>query len=304
MKMIEMEKLLRSCRLCPRECRVNRLEGQRGFCRETAHITAARAALHRWEEPCISGSRGSGAVFFSGCPLGCVFCQNQEIASGNCQQAVSRSRLVEIFLNLQSLGAANINLVTAGHFAPQIAEALTEAKNRGLALPVVYNSGGYEKPETLRLLEGLVDVYLPDFKYMDGELSGRYSGASDYSRWAKAALAEMVRQRESCEFDEEGYLKKGVLVRHLILPGHTRDSMEVLKYLYDTYGNEIYISILNQYTPLKQVEKYPELNRKITRREYEKVLDYALSLGISQAYMQEGETAKESFIPAFDFEGL
>lgn len=304
MKMIEMEKLLRSCRLCPRECGVNRLEGQRGFCRETAEITAARAALHRWEEPCISGSRGSGAVFFSGCTLGCVFCQNQEIASGNCQQTVSRNRLLEIFLNLQNEGAANINLITAGHFAPQIAEALKAAKGKGLSIPVVYNSGGYEKTETLQLLEGLVDVYLPDFKYMDEELSTRYCAAPDYSRRAKSALAEMVRQRGSCVFDKEGYLKKGVLVRHLILPGHTRDSMAVLKYLYDTYGNQIYISIMNQYTPLKQVEKYPELNRKITRREYEKVLDYALALGISQAYMQEGETAKESFIPAFDFEGL
>lgn len=295
---------MRSCSLCPRECRVNRLEGKRGFCKETAEITAARAALHSWEEPCISGLRGSGAVFFSGCSLGCVFCQNYEIASGNCQKAVSRSCLVKIFLRLQSEGAANINLVTAGHFVPQLAQALAEAREWGLRIPVVYNTGGYEKPETLQLLKGLVDVYLPDFKYMDSELSGRYSGAPDYSRWAKAALAEMVRQQGKCEFDEAGYLKKGVLVRHLILPGHTKDSMAVLKYLHDTYGDEIYISIMNQYTPLKQIEKYPELNRRITRREYEKVLDYALSLGISQAYMQEGETARESFIPAFDFEGL
>lgn len=304
MKSENWVELLKFCRLCPRECNVNRLSGQKGFCRENAEVTAARAALHMWEEPCISGTRGSGAVFFSGCTLGCVFCQNREISTGACEKPVSRERLVEIFLNLQEAGAANINLVTAGHFVPQIAEALSKAKDRGLIIPVVYNSGGYEKPDTLRILEGLVDIYLPDFKYMDGELSGRYSKASDYSVWAKRAIKEMVRQTGCCEFNEDGYLKKGVLVRHLILPGHTRDSMAVLKYLSDTYGNGIYISIMNQYTPLSQVESYPELNRKLTKREYEKVLDYALKLGISQAYVQEGETAKESFIPAFDFEGI
>lgn len=300
----EQRALLESCTLCPRRCRVNRLAGERGYCGMTAEVMGARAALHMWEEPCISGARGSGAVFFSGCSLGCVFCQNRPIAAGEVAKPVPLSRLTEIFLELQEQGAANINLVTAGHFAPQTAWALAEAKRRGLRIPVVYNSSGYESKEALETLGDLVDVWLPDFKYMDPGLSKKYSHAEDYPRTACQAVDWMVRRAGLCEFDEEGYVQKGVIVRHLILPGHTKDSMAVLKYLHERYEDSIYISIMNQYTPLPQVEVYPELTRRVTKREYEKVLDYALELGISNGFFQEGETARESFIPLFDYEGL
>lgn len=292
------------CTLCPRNCHSDRTRGELGFCRVSSELAAARAALHMWEEPCISGERGSGAVFFSGCSLGCVYCQNKEIAAGTKGAEISWKRLAEIFLELQEKGAANINLVTAGHYVPWLIPALEQAKEQGLRIPVVYNSGGYEKPGTLKLLEGLVDVYLPDFKYMDPELGKRYSHAPDYAQRAKEAIQEMVRQSGDCVFDERGYIRKGTIVRHLILPGHTRDSRKILSYLHETYGDHIYISIMNQYTPLPHAEAYPEISRKVTVREYEKVLDHALSLGITQGYFQEGDTAMESFIPAFDQEGI
>ncbi len=293
-----------SCTLCPRMCRVDRDSGQKGYCRMDSTVRGARAALHMWEEPCISGEKGSGAVFFSGCTLGCVFCQNRQIADGTCGKEISVERLSDIFLELQEKGAANINLVTASHFVLPVIPALEYAKSRGLKIPVVYNTGGYEKVETLRMLEGIVDVWLPDFKYMDSELSEKYSRAKDYPEVAARALEEMVRQAGNCIFDEAGYIQKGVIVRHLILPGHTEDSKAVLQYLYETYKNKIYISVMNQYTPLPHTADMPPLNRKVTKREYDRVLDYALSLGIEQGYFQEGETAEESFIPLFDYEGL
>ena len=267
-------------------------------------VRGARAALHMWEEPCISGEKGSVAVFFSGCTLGCVFCQNRQIADGTCGKEISVERLSDIFLELQEKGAANINLVTASHFVLPVIPALEYAKSRGLKIPVVYNTGGYEKVETLRMLEGIVDVWLPDFKYMDSKLSEKYSRAKDYPEVAARALEEMVRQAGNCIFDEAGYIQKGVIVRHLILPGHTEDSKAVLQYLYETYKNKIYISVMNQYTPLPHTADMPPLNRKVTKREYDRVLAYALSLGIEQGYFQEGETAEESFIPLFDYEGL
>lgn len=295
---------MRSCTLCPRMCRVDRTAGEKGFCGMGVAVQGARAALHMWEEPCISGKKGSGAIFFSGCTLKCVFCQNREIAEGKYGKEISSQRLTEIFLELQGNGAANINLVTAGHFVVPVKEALLRAKEQGLAIPVIYNSGGYERVETLRFLEPVVDVWMPDFKYMDGRLAREYSKAEDYPQTAKKALEEMVRQAGECRFDKEGYIQKGVIVRHLILPGHTRDSMEILSYLHKTYGEHIYISVMNQYTPLPQVKDLEPLNRKVTRREYRRVLDFALELGIEQGYFQEGETAKESFIPLFDYEGL
>lgn len=295
---------MRSCTLCPRMCRVDRTAGEKGFCGMGVAVQGARAAFHMWEEPCISGKKGSGAIFFSGCTLKCVFCQNREIAEGKYGKEISSQRLTEIFLELQGKGAANINLVTAGHFVVPVKEALLRAKEQGLAIPVIYNSGGYERVETLRFLEPVVDVWLPDFKYMDGRLAREYSKAEDYPQTAKKALEEMVRQAGECRFDKEGYIQKGVIVRHLILPGHTRDSMEILSYLHKTYGEHIYISVMNQYTPLPQVKDLEPLNRKVTRREYRRVLDFALELGIEQGYFQEGETAKESFIPLFDYEGL
>ena len=305
--MNETEKIqswMKKCSLCPRNCGVNRLDGQKGFCGVDAEILVARAALHMWEEPCISGKEGSGAVFFSGCSLGCGFCQNNKISRGQTGKKITVEYLAELFFQLQGQGANNINLVTAGHFLPQVALALENARAHGLKIPVVYNSSGYEKADTLKILEGLVDIYLPDFKYMDSELAGKYSHAPDYPQIAKDALKEMVQQVGTPEFDERGMMKKGVIVRHLLLPGHVKNSREVLKYLYETYGDRIYISIMNQYTPLPQVRNIPDLNRRVTKREYEKVLDHALDLGITQGFFQEGGTAKESFIPLFDYEGL
>ena len=295
------------CRLCPRNCGAKREMGETGVCGQTAMLKVARAALHYWEEPCISGEAGSGTVFFSGCALHCVFCQNKEIADGTAGKYITVERLAEIFLELQAKGANNINLVTPGHFVPQIAEALTRAKKRGLFLPVVYNTGSYEYADTLRLMEGLVDIYLPDFKYMDAGLAKRYSHASDYSNVAKAAVAEMVRQTGEAVFedgDEDGLMRRGTIVRHLVLPGCVEDSKAVIRYLYETYGNTVYISIMNQFTPMSDLAEYPEINRRVTEAEYEEVVDYAISIGVECGFIQEGETAKESFIPAFDGEGV
>lgn len=293
-----------NCTLCPRKCGVNRSARKAGACHVDAQIGVARAALHFWEEPCISGEEGSGAVFFTGCSLGCVFCQNTEISRGQAGENVSVEQLAEIFLRLQEQGANNINLVTAGHYVPAVAESLRRAKDKGLQIPVVYNSSGYELPDTLRLMEDLVDIYLPDMKYMDGELAEKYSHAQNYPDVAKAALEEMVRQCPICEFDERGMMKKGVIVRHLLLPGHVRNSKAVMKYLHETYQDQIYISIMSQYTPMSQVIKYPELNRRVTKREYSRLLDYAMELGIENGFFQEGDPVGESFIPAFNGEGV
>lgn len=293
------------CRLCPRECDADRVNGEKGRCGETMEIRAARAALHMWEEPCISGPSGSGTVFFTGCPLKCLFCQNASIAASQTGKAVSTERLSEIFLTLQSQKACNINLVTPTHFAPRIAEALRLAKSRGLTVPIVYNTGGYEKPETLRLLDGLVDIYLPDLKYVSSRLSARYSDAPDYFSAASAALAEMFRQVGTPVFSEDGnLLLRGIIVRHLMLPGHLADSRRVVKYLYETYGNKVYLSLMNQYTPVRFFPDRPELNRRVSHREYRELIDYCLALGVENAYIQEGETASESFIPPFDCEGI
>lgn len=297
--------LMFDCTLCPRKCHVNRQAGQVGFCGQTAELTAARAALHYWEEPCISGSTGSGAIFFSGCNLQCVFCQNHNIAIGKEGKRISLQRLTEIFLELQDKGAANINLVTGTHFIPQIALALSSAKALGLAIPVVYNTSGYEEPSSLQLLEGLVDIYLPDLKYFSAGLSEKYSHAGDYFQKASAALAEMYRQTGAPLIDSRtGLMRRGVIVRHLLLPGETKDSKKILQYLHETYENDIYVSIMNQYTPLEHVTQIPALNRKVTEEEYGRVLTFAERLGIERGFYQEGETASESFIPAFDGEGL
>lgn len=297
--------MLKACTLCPRECGANRIEGHAGYCGQTGRIMAARASLHMWEEPCISGQNGSGTVFFSGCSLGCVYCQNHAIASGRAGRAVSIERLSEIFLELQEKGAHNINLVTPTHFIPQIAEGLTLAKNNGFSLPVVYNTGSYEKAESLKLLDGLIDIYLPDLKYHSSELSQRYSQAADYFLYASQAIAEMFRQVGRPVFDDaSGLMKRGMIIRHLVLPGCVRDSKKILKYLYRTYGDAVYISILNQFTPVPGLDNYPELNRAITDREYNAVVDFAVSLGIENGFIQEGGTASESFIPPFDGEGI
>lgn len=307
---MDISELMKNCTLCPRECNADRLNGQPGCCGMPAEIVAARAALHYWEEPCISGRAGSGAVFFSGCNLRCVFCQNRRIAAGREGKTISIERLCEIFLELQEKGANNINLVTPTHYVPQIAAALESAKAQGLAVPIVYNTGSYEKVSTLRMLDGLVDIYLPDFKYYSGELSTRYANAPDYFPVVCAAIAEMVRQVGEPIFspaaapDTEPLLRRGVIVRHLVLPGQTRDSKKILRYLHETYGDRIYISILNQYTPLPHVAHIPELNRPVSAGEYDRVLTFAQRIGITRGYIQEGGTVAESFIPEFDGEGI
>lgn len=298
---------MKNCTLCPRNCKVDRSMGQKGVCGMTNELKVARAALHFWEEPCISGKEGSGAVFFCGCALHCVFCQNQEIANGTVGKNISTGRLSEIFLELQEKGANNINLVTPGQFVPQITVALERAKSRGLIIPIVYNTSSYESVETIKMLDGLIDIYLPDFKYMEKELAVKYSHAPDYPETAKKAIAEMVRQTGAAVFyddDEEGLMKRGTIVRHLTLPGCMEDSKNVIRYLYETYGDRIYISIMNQYTPLAHVKEYPELNRKITAEEYDELVDFAINLGVENGFIQEGETAEESFIPDFNCEGV
>ena len=334
---------IRECRLCPRNCGVDRTAGKTGFCNQTSTIRAARAALHHWEEPILSGSKGSGAVFFSGCNLRCIFCQNYSIALGECGKEITTYRLSDIFLELQSKGAHNINLVTGAPYIPHIRAALIMAKSQGLNIPIIYNSSGYENVNALKMLDGLIDIYLPDMKYYSSEIAGKYSKAPDYFEKASLAIAEMVRQvgkpviesgtvsktisgtnsriiseTEASDkpqnipdigpVDYNGdplmLMKKGVIVRHLLLPDQTKDSKKILRYLHETYGQDIYISIMNQYTPLKQVENIPELNRRVTSEEYDRVVNFAIRLGIDNAFIQDGETASESFIPAFDYEGI
>lgn len=293
-----------NCLLCPRKCGINRSTGQTGVCGVSSEIKVARAALHYWEEPCISGKRGSGAVFFSGCSLHCVFCQNREISDGKEGKVISKERLSDIFMELADKGANNINLVTPGQYIPGIVWAVNDAKSRGMKLPIIYNTSGYENVTELKLLEGIVDVYLPDFKYMDSTLSARYSRAKDYPSVAKQALSEMVRQQPDVVIDDAtGLIQNGVIVRQLLLPGHVNDAKAVLKYLYDTYHDHVYISMMSQFTPIA-LKDYPEINRTVTRREYERLVDYALEIGITNAFIQEGDVAKDSFIPAFDCEGV
>lgn len=316
-------KLYENCILCPRECKVDR-RIKVGFCKTKEKCKIVRAALHFWEEPCISGVKGSGTIFFEGCSLGCVFCQNYEISNGKSVHGVevTAERLVEIFFKLKEKGANNINFVTPTHFMPHIKEAIVIAKEKGFDLPFVYNTSGYERVECLRELDGLIDVYLPDMKYAEAadaiknvkhtedkkdidNIAYDYSKAEDYFEYSKEAIAEMVRQVGKPMFDEDGMIKKGVIVRHMILPNHTKNSKKVIDYLYSTYKDDIYISIMNQYTPVKteRMEKYPKLQRNITKREYDKVINYALELGVNNAFIQEGETCMESFIPKFDGEG-
>lgn len=357
------------------------MKNRAGRCGQTEELVVARAALHMWEEPCISGKEGSGAVFFVGCPLGCVFCQNREIARGRAardessravkemshrkaelpdaaeeishrrgelpaaageishrngelpdaadeishrrdEQSVAVSdigyhesdnpgkiitvdRLAEIFLELQGQKANNINLVTPTHYVPQIVEAVREARKKGLRIPIVYNTGSIETPETVHLLEDTVDIFLPDLKFCGRDVAGRYAHLPAYFDIATKAIGEMVRMRGEAAFDERGMMTRGVIVRHMVLPGHTKDSKEILRYLWENFGDSIYVSIMNQYTPMPGIEQeFPELGRRVTRREYDRVVDYALELGFSNAFVQEGPTAEESFIPAFDGAGV
>ena len=287
------------CTLCPRKCGVDRSKGC-GFCGATDKIKIARCALHFWEEPCISGKNGSGTVFFSHCTLKCVFCQNHKISHLGNGKFVTENELADCFLSLERDGAHNINLVTPTQYVPQIIKALTKAKEKGLNIPIIYNSSGYENLETIKMLDGIVDVYLPDFKYFDDKYAVRYSCAKDYFKITSTAIAEMYRQVGKCVFDDAGMIKKGIIVRHLMLPNLLFDSKKVIDYLYGRYGDNIFISIMNQYTPISAILKdFPEINKKISEKYYNSLIDYAVEIGVKNAYIQEGDTAKESFIPEF-----
>lgn len=294
--------LYKNCNLCPRKCGTNRFEST-GFCGESAFLNVTRAALHEWEEPPVSGTSGSGTVFFRGCNLKCIYCQNYSIAHNQGGKQITTENLSDIFISLQDKGAHNINLVTPTHFVPHITKGISTAKEKGLVIPVVYNTSGYENPETIKLLDKTVDIFLTDFKYIKSQTAKKYSQAPDYPVYAASALSEMVKLAPSPVF-ENNLIKKGVIVRVLLLPGHLIETKMIIKYLYSTYGNNIYISLMNQYTPVKEHKNHPNLNRTVTDYEYKSLIDYACHLGIENAFIQDCGTAKESFIPEFDLTGL
>lgn len=295
--------LYEKCTLCPRKCGVNR-NLNKGFCGETTKLRIGRAGLHLWEEPCISGSNGSGTVFFSGCIMKCAFCQNFILSHHGCGKIIDTNRLADIFLELQNKGAHNINLVSGEHFILHIIDAIDKAKAEGLSVPIVFNCSGYADVKILKMLNGYVDVYLPDFKYFNNETALRYSKAKDYAEAAKTAIDEMVSQQPEVVLDDDEMIRRGVIVRHLCIPGKTEESKAIIKYLFNKYGNNIIMSIMNQYTPLENVENYPEINRKLTQNEYDDILDYCMQIGVENAYIQEDGTVDESFIPDFNGEGV
>lgn len=293
-------KALEECTLCPRNCRVNRLHGEKGFCNAGKMPRVARANLHMWEEPCISGIEGSGTVFFSNCNLKCVFCQNHDISYAGVGNDMTIDRLAEIFLMLQENKANNINLVTPTPYVPQSIEAIKIAKKKGLSIPIIYNTGSYENIETIKALKGYVDVYLPDLKYYDDKYAVRYSMAPNYFKYASKAIEEMLRQVGNVEFDENGIIKRGVIIRHLMLPGLLFDSKKIVDYVYNTFGDLVYMSIMNQYTPMHQAYKYEEINRPINKNHYERFIDYCSQKGIVNAFIQGDGTCSEDFIPDFN----
>lgn len=281
------------CTLCPRRCGVNRRAGERGVCGADDTLWIARAALHFWEEPPISGTSGSGAVFFSNCPLRCIYCQNAEIARGEVGRTITVERLAQIFGELEEQGALNINLVTATHYMPQVLDALAIARERGMSLPVVWNTSGYETPEAIRLLDGTVDTFLTDLRYLSSGLAGRFSHAADYPEVAMAAIRTMA----ATDAD--------IIVRILVLPGHADEAKASVAWLWSTFGTRVKLSMMSQYTPVRHIETYPELNRRVTADEFEDVLDFADSLGCDDYFWQEGDAAQESFIPDFEaYEGV
>lgn len=294
--------LLKNCMLCPRKCGVNRYK-TKGICGANNKIKIAYYSLHKWEEPVISGSNGSGTIFFSNCNMKCIYCQNKKISLDGYGKYISNKKLGEIMLKLQDMGAHNINLVTPTHYVPQIAYILHKIKYKALNIPVIYNTSSYENVGTIMMMNHLVDVYLADLRYYDDKLAFNYSGCRNYFENATMAIDEMFRQVGECSFDKEGMITKGLIVRVLILPGHTDDAKKLIKYLYNTYGDEIFISIMNQYTPVNTCI-YNNLNRKLTDKEYDDVIKYALELGVTNAFIQEGDTALESFIPDFDVKAI
>ncbi|MGE5474429.1 MAG: radical SAM protein [Ignavibacteriales bacterium] len=298
-----MKELL-NCRLCPRNCGINRVEGKSGFCRSGANPKLALASVHMWEEPCISGTRGSGTVFFSHCNLKCVFCQNFDISQQDFGKEVTIEELAQVFINQQKKGVHNINLVSPTQYLVQIKQALIIAKQKGLNIPVVYNTNGYESVEGLKSLEGLIDIYLPDFKYADNELAKKYSGVNDYFEKTSEAILEMYSQTGYPVFDGDGIVNKGLIIRHLVLPGQLENSKKVLRWIQANIPKDIYISLMCQYTPMHRACDYPELNRRIYQNEYDEIIDYFFEAGLENGFVQELSSAEEGYIPKFNLEGV
>lgn len=298
-----MNELYNSCKLCPRKCHINR-NTTKGICSNTSTLKVARSALHYFEEPSISGTNGSGTIFFSGCNLKCCYCQNKEISNNNFGINISVERLSELMLELQKKKANNINLVTPTHFVPSIIEAIKLARKKGLSIPIVYNTSGYESITTIKLLAGYVDIYLTDFKYFDNKLGEDLSKVKNYFEIASLALEEMYKQVGKNKFASNGMMMKGIIVRCLVLPTKGADTKKIINYLYKKYQDNIYLSIMNQYTPVNPSDTFSFLNDKVSDKEYDDIINFALDLGVKNAYIQEGETQDESFIPPFDLEGL
>lgn len=286
------------CNLCPWNCNVDR-DKVLGYCGAPADMVIARYSRHMWEEPVLSGDNGSGTIFFSYCNMRCSFCQNYELSELHKGRVVSVEEFSDICLELQNSGVHNINLVTPTMFVPKIIEGLKVAKDKGLKLPVIYNTSSYENVSTIKMLDGYIDIYLPDLKYYDDELGKKYSNIDNYFKYASLAIDEMVRQRPKIVIDKNGIMKSGVIVRHMVMPNNIGDSKRIIKYLYDKYHDSIIISIMNQYTPVRK-NKYQELNRTLYESEYDEVIDYAYDIGVRNAFIQEGESQKNSFIPDFD----
>jgi putative pyruvate formate lyase activating enzyme len=300
---MDIMKLLEKCELCPRKCGVNRLKGETGYCRAGNQIKAARAMLHNWEEPCISGKKGSGTVFFSYCNMRCAFCQNHDISQDGNGKEISIDRLCCIFLELMNSGAENINLVSPTHYIPQIIEALTLAKCKGLNLPVVYNSNGYENTDTLKVIEGYIDVYLPDIKYYSDKYSVRYSSAPYYFAHASKAVTEMYRQVGPPSF-KDGMIQRGIIVRHLLMPGLLSESKRILDFIASSFPKDIYLSLMSQYVPMHNACKYPEIDKRVSQKNYDWLVDYALSIGIDNGFIQEPDSAETIYTPEFNLLGI
>ena len=295
-----MEKnILEKCELCPWKCKVNRVNGALGKCKAGKNVKIALANLHFFEEPCISGEEGSGTVFFTGCNMNCKFCQNYKISQEMLGKEITIEDLANEFLKLQEMKANNINLVTAVMYIPQIIEAIKLAKKRGLKIPIVYNSSGYENPETIKLLNGYIDVYLPDLKYYDNELGKKLSGINNYFEYATESIKEMYEQVGKPEFDENGIIKKGLIIRHLVLPNYIENSKKVLKWIKDTFKDDILVSIMAQYFPSNKAMEYSDINRKLTEEEYNEIEEYVFELNLD-GYMQDLEENEEQYVPKFE----
>ena len=293
------EEILKMCTLCPHECKVNRLENNNGRCRAGKNVKIGLTQVHKFEEPCISGESGSGTVFFTGCNLSCVFCQNYKISQEYKGREITIEELADEFIFLQEKNVNNINLVTGFMYVPQIIEAIKIAKEKGLNIPIVYNTSGYESVETLKLLEGYVDIYLPDFKYYYNELGEEYSKVKNYFEVVIDAINEMRRQQPENIFDENGIMKKGIIIRHLVLPNHIRNSKRVLKYIKDEFGKDTLISVMAQYFPSNIADKYENINRKLNEEEYDSILEYLEILGLENGFVQDLEDEEEKYVPDF-----